>query len=83
MSQEKTQKRTDQDSLFQTAEEMGLTLVRMKTRTEPTSWVVFASKKISLEKSSADRIAKLHTPREVEIFLNAYKACASRFGANV
>jgi len=83
MTQEKTRNRTDQDSLFQQAEDMGLTLVRMKTRTEPTAWIVFSSKKISLEKSSAERIAKLGTPREVQIFFQAYKACASRYGASV
>jgi hypothetical protein len=76
MENQTTEKKVKRDTapLYQKAESLGLTLVRMQTRTEKTAWFIFASKTVNLGKPESQVVARLATPREVELYLMAYEA---------
>lgn len=71
---EKKVKRDSQQSLTQKADSLGLTLVKMATRTEKTSYWIFRTKMLDLGKPESQVLARLANPREVDLFLTAFDA---------
>jgi len=76
MSEVQTEKKVKRDTapLFQKAEELGLTLVKMQTRTEKTSYWVFGTKNVDMGKPESQVLARMGSPREVELYLMAFDA---------